>query len=215
MWTGEELEGANGWSWLYLALIPFPCSNWDNLRCLLLSLMRVMEEAWLLFLIFLGTGSPFECSDNPHPMRKEGRKRKAFFNLFCFFDGFGLFCWSVCLFVCQGWLYNCWILCNKAFESRKLNLGAGLAPAAELCSEVLLLLPCCAHTQPETQPCIAYMRGQKKDCPANSQKCSCLAIVSLILFSACPLIALTRGDNWLGTIYSENLQVKWPSLVGG
>lgn len=104
--------------------------------------MCVMEEAWLLFLIFLGTGSPFECSGNPLPMRKEGRKSKSLF-LTCFgvfFDGFGLFCWLVC----QGWLYNCWILCNKAFESRKLNLAVSPAPAAGLCREVVLLLPCCA-----------------------------------------------------------------------
>lgn len=140
MWTRKELEGVNGWSWHYLPLIPFPCSNWDNLGYLLLSLMHVMEEAWLLFLIFLGTGSPFECSGKLLPMRKEGRKRKAVVKLVLGFF-FGWVC--VGLFVCQGWLYNCWITCNKAFELRKLSLAVGLAPATELCTEVVLLLPCC------------------------------------------------------------------------
>lgn len=215
MWTGEELEGANGWSWLCLPLIPFPCSNWDNLRYLLLSLMRVMEEAWLLFLIFLGTGSPFECSGNPLPMRKEGRNRKAFLNLLCFFDGFGLFCSLVCLFVCQGWLYNCWILCHKTFELRKLNLGAGPAPAAELCSEVLLLLPCCVHTQPQTEPCIACTEGAKERLSSKLTEMFLLSNhFSSFAFCLSPC-STDHRDNWLGTVYSGNLQVKWPSLVGG
>lgn len=67
-------------------------------------------------------------------------------------------------FFCQGWLYNCWILCNKAFELRKLHLAVSLAPSAVLRSDLVLLLPCCVVLTPNLKLNLALpvLRGGKE-----------------------------------------------------
>lgn len=198
MWTGEELEGANGWSWHCLPLIPFPCSKWDNLRYLLLSLMRVMEEAWLLFLIFLGTGSPFECSGNPLPMRKEGRKSKSLFlTCFGFFFFMGLGCFV-------GWFAKVGCIIVGFCATKLLNQGSWIwllalhllqGCAGKLCCCFPVVL--CSHSALNWTLHCLYWVGERKDFPANSQKYSCFTIISLLLLSACPPVALTRGTaHW-------------------
>lgn len=165
-------RGIGGSKWLKLALFAFnpffPCSKWDNLRYLLLSLMRVMEEAWLLFLIFLGTGSPFECSGNPFPMRKEGRKSKSlFFNLFwVFLMGLGCF---------VGWFAKVGCIIVGFCATKLLNQGSWIwllalhllqGCAGKLCCCFPVVL--CSHSALNWTLHCLYRGWERKDFPANN-----------------------------------------------
>lgn len=94
-----------------------PCSDWDIIRCPLLSLSHLTEVTSLVFNL-LGTRRLFGCSGNPLLTRIAGRT---------------VFAKASCL-----------ILWNKAFELKKLSLVARFDPADMLCVQVALLFPCCA-----------------------------------------------------------------------
>lgn len=115
-----------------------------------------MEEAWLLFLVFLGLEDPLSAFVIHCP--QEGREERGKPYSFA-----------------QGQLSNCLILWNKGFELRKLNLAVGVEPAEVLHIQVALLFPSFVVLIPSMKlnPAFPMVRGKRKeqwDFPGKSRK---------------------------------------------